>query len=816
MPTGEQSAGPLRGVELYQAVLGAQDRMGQGVVIIDLAERRILYSSEAFCRLSGYSADELTNLSSFFDLSPPDVAEQLEERRGRRLSGEDDPNFWTTLVRRKDGVDVTVEVAAAAVEEKDPSLMVLLVRDVTDRTRAERVLREAEERWRAIAGAVPIVVWTVDRDGILTLAEGKGLSMLGLDREQLVGRSVFESRAPDIVDAHRQALAGKESEYTVEEGGVAFHSHLVPVIGAEGVDGAMGVAVDVTDRRRTEAALAESEERNRSVLAALEESVLVFDPAGKVVAANPAAHRLFPNVQIVGAEIEGSQGRVLNPDGSELDLDETPVAITLRTGQPQSERVMGVYRQDGSLVWISVNTQGLFRNGEERPYAVVTSITDVTERRRFESELRHLADHDALTGLPNRRRFNEELQRHLAYVARYGGHGAALILDLDNFKFLNDTHGHRAGDQYLVGVARILSERLRQTDVVARLGGDEFGILLPAARLEQAELVAVNLLNALREHAPLVVGQPVRLTTSIGIACFGEGPAIHPDELLAAADLAMYEAMEAGRDRISVASAVRVDQQSLRARMHWMERIRAAMQEGSFKLFAQAILDVSTRAISQYELLLRMEGEDGQIIPAAAFLGTAERFDLIQEIDAWVVAQAIDLIAGHRDHGRDVRLEVNISAKSVGNEGLPGLIERELSRTGIEPSQLILEVTETAAIANMEEAVDFATRLSRLGCGFALDDFGRGFGSFYYLKHLPVNYLKIDGDFIQNLPASLIDQQVVKAVVQVAKALGLKTVAEYVGNEATMLALAEFGVDYAQGYHVAQPRALSPPSSGFL
>ena len=685
----------LRGVDVYQAVLDAQNHMGVGVSIVDLATLQILFANEAMSSMMGYTLDELAALDSFFSLVAAEELQGLEQRRRTRLEGGGDQDFWITRVRRKDGSEFQAEIAGSPIGGDGSNLLVILARDISDRVAAE--------------------------------------------------------------------------------------------------------------------------ERYRSVLSALHEGVLLIGSGGEVLATNPAAERLFAQPEpLEGAAVEDGAGSVIRPDGSVLPLTEFPTQVTLRTGEPQKERVVGYRRGDGTVLWLSVNTHGLFEPGERVPYAVVASFTDVTERRRFEAELRHLADHDALTGLPNRRRFHEELHRHLSYVARYGGHGAALLLDLDNFKLLNDTLGHKAGDQYLIGVAHVLQERLRQTDVVARLGGDEFGILLPAARLEQAEAVATSLLDALRAHAPVLEGQPVKLTTSIGIACFGEGPAVEPDDLLAAADLAMYDAKEAGRDRVAVASAGELDEKSLRARMHWVERIRRALSEGTFQLFAQAILDVRTREISQYELLLRMTDDDGKVVPATSFLGTAERFDLIQEIDHWVVMQAIALIAAHREHGRSVRVEVNISAKSVSDPELPRLIERELSAKSVDPSLLILEITETAAIANMDEAVDFATRLSQIGCGFALDDFGRGFGSFYYLKHLPLNYLKIDGDFITNLPTSLIDQQVVKAVVQVSQALGLKTVAEFVGSEATMTALAEYGVDYAQGYYVAQPRALSPPSSGFL
>ncbi len=321
----------------------------------------------------------------------------------------------------------------------------------------------------------------------------------------------------------------------------------------------------------------------------------------------------------------------------------------------------------------------------------------------------------------------------------------------------------------------------------------------------------------MREHAPLVAGQPVKLSTSIGIACFGEAnKGAEPDELLAAADLAMYDAKEGGRDQVGMASAEVVDEHSTTARMDWRERLGRAIKDESFIVYCQPVASIEGGEVSQYELLLRMEDETGTVIPATAFLATAERFDLIQEIDRWMICRAIHLIAEHAQHGNDLRLEVNVSAKSIGGGTIPRMIEAEMKETPIDPSRLILEITETTAIANMDEAVDFATRLSRLGCGFALDDFGRGFGSFYYLKHLPLNYLKIDGDFVRNLAHNLVDQQVVKAVVQVAKALGYKTIAEYVQDEATVLALRHYGVDLMQGNHVGRPRPINPASSGSL
>src|SRR4051812_3794278 len=805
---------------LHEAVLDAQARMGQGILIVDVPSGKIVYANEAVSALSGYSADELLDLPSFMALSPPGYASAMEDSRVRRLAGSDEPNEWDTVIHRKDGTRVDIEVTVSHVDG-EPNLMVALLRDVTRRKGAERALRESENRLRTLVSRSPVLLWTVNRDGVFTALEGRSMSELRITEQELVGRSIDDvyRDMPEVLPHYELALRGEVTDATIEAGGRTLHAYLVPLEAEDGaIDGVVGVATDITDLARAQAQLSESEARHSVVLDALHEGVVMIDRLGRVLAANPAAQRILDpdGDELVGGTIASPDWESTHEDGSPMPIEEFPVSITLATGQACSDRILGLQRPDGTHTWISVSTQGVFQPGEELPRAVVASITDVTERRSFEAELRFLADHDALTGLPNRRRFHDELQRHLAFTERYGGEGAVLLFDLDNFKYLNDTQGHKAGDQYLVSLARVLKDRLRQTDVVARLGGDEFGVLLPAAGPVQARRVAELLADAVRAHAPLVGGQPVKLSTSIGIACFGHGSA-DPDELLAAADLAMYDAKEAGRDRLGMASAETVDERSLKARMHWLERIKRALDEESFIVYCQPIADIQSGDTSQYELLLRMQDDQGHIVPATAFLATAERFDLIQQIDRWMIRQAIHLIAEHAEHGRDLRLEVNISAKSIGSDSdLPGAIEKELRDSGINPSLLILEITETTAIANMDEAVEFATRLSRLGCGFALDDFGRGFGSFYSLKHLPLNYLKIDGDFIRNLAHNLVDQQVVKAVVQVAKALGYKTIAEYVQDEATIMALRHYGVDYMQGYHVGRPRALRPASSGFL
>jgi diguanylate cyclase (GGDEF)-like protein len=435
----------------------------------------------------------------------------------------------------------------------------------------------------------------------------------------------------------------------------------------------------------------------------------------------------------------------------------------------------------------------------------VWSFRDITDRDRFESELLYLADHDVLTGLHNRRRIEQDVARQVAYAARYGTGGAVLLLDLDDFKDVNDTLGHHAGDELIKEVARLLAGRLRSTDSIARLGGDEFAVLLPEADEADARATAQSLLEVIRRHRSRFRDHHLRVTASIGIALVNDAGDGAEDEPLGRADVAMYEAKACGRDRYAV-YASQGHRASVEEKLTVVDRIREALEHDLLQVYCQSILDLSTGRVSQYELLLRMVDEDGQVLPPKAFLGIAERYGLMPDIDRWVVNQAIGLVSQREDRGDPVQLEVNLSAKTLGDPLFPGWVEGRLAASMIDAGALIFEITETAAIANMEEAKSFVNRLTQLGCKFALDDFGAGFGSFHYVKYLPIDYVKIDGDFVRGVVDSPTDQSVVRAIVQLARGLGKRTIAEFVTDEPTVALLREYGVDYAQGYHVGAPR----------
>jgi diguanylate cyclase (GGDEF)-like protein len=476
------------------------------------------------------------------------------------------------------------------------------------------------------------------------------------------------------------------------------------------------------------------------------------------------------------------------------------------------EREKRYVRANGEIVWVALHATVL-RDRTGRPQHYLAQVLDITERRRLETELRHLAEHDPLTGLLNRRGLEAELERHVAHVNRYGSRGALLVVDLDHFKAVNDTLGHEAGDQLIVAVAEMLSKRLRATDIVARLGGDEFAILLPEANEAAAQRVAEAIVADLHESPLPISGQrPLHVSASVGVTVFQRGLSAGEDALVNA-DLAMYDAKEAGRDRVSLHAAGRDDQARIKARLAWIERIRSALENDQLTLYAQPILSLSTNEVRQHELLLRMIDATGDSIPPAAFLYIAERYDLVQEIDRWVVRQAIRLIERQQADGRHDAFEINVSGKSLGDAQLLEMIDSELRRSQIDPGQLIFEVTETAAIANIHLARRFAEHLKELGCRFALDDFGAGFGSFYYLKHIPFDYLKIDGEFVTGCLANRTDQLVIESLVSIARGLSKQTIAEGVEDGLTEQFLRRNGVDFAQGFHIGRPFPILPPAT---
>jgi len=524
----------------------------------------------------------------------------------------------------------------------------------------------------------------------------------------------------------------------------------------------------------------------------------LVDMEGRPLRANGALCRITGYTE---AQIRALPFRHLS-DPHDADTDATEMAELL-DGRTASYQIEKRFRHAwGHVVWVLLNVS-LVRDDEGRPQHLIAQVQDISERKELEGRLEHLVDHDFLTGLFNGRRFEQELVKEIKSAARYGSGGAVLLLDLDHFKTVNDRFGHKVGDDLLKTVAAALRSRARETDVLARLSGDEFGIILPQVDIAQAEVVAESIVKALRRQTAMLAEHQIPITASVGVAMFD---GLTDIELLAAADLAMYEAKEAGRDRFALYRSAPGTPSRPSSRLPEAERIRQGLTSNQLVLFCQPILNLESNAISQYELLVRLRTEDGALLPPSAFLYVAERFGTILSIDSWVVQQAVALIAAEAKAGRALTLNMNMSAKSIGNPALVSVIDRSLEEWRIDPASLVFELAESAAIGNIEHAKAFTSELRNRGCRLALDDFGTGFGSFFYLKHLPFDYFKIDGDFIRGFGANTTDQLVVEAIVGIAKGMGKKTVAEFVSDQEMMDRLRASGVDYAQGFHVGMPQ----------
>ena len=461
--------------------------------------------------------------------------------------------------------------------------------------------------------------------------------------------------------------------------------------------------------------------------------------------------------------------------------------------------------KDGSMVHAVLNARWVHgSNGSDSYHEGI--LTDISHIKRQEEELLHMAHHDPLTGLFNRREFNAIFERHLSRVRRYGNPGALLWMDLDGFKQINDSLGHNAGDELLSSISQRMKATIRDSDVLARLGGDEFAVLYTDVDEAQAKLAGNRLLDAIRNHTTRTEGQSLRSTSSMGMVLFPEH-GNSATELLLKADMAMYRAKEAGRNRIVTYSRDDEKEDSPETRVDWLRSIREALENDHFVLYAQPILDLTTNRVTRYEILLRLRDQKGNIIPPGAFLDVAEQFGLSGDIDRWVLRKVMEVL-GDASLVEDVSFAINLSPRSLTDPELLAMVSGKDALTIIGPVKIVMEITETAAIYNIHVAKDFLRTLRTQGYEFALDDFGKGFSSFYQLKNLDVDYLKIDGSFVRNLSKDPVDRHLVTAMVNLAGSLGKQTIAEFVEDEETLEILRSIGVDCAQGFHIGRPGPL--------
>ena len=528
--------------------------------------------------------------------------------------------------------------------------------------------------------------------------------------------------------------------------------------------------------------------------------VLTQNANGEIITLNAHGETL---IQYTEQELQGKP--FIELLALEGDLQDLPAHLEeVRSEQREQLRhEANILCKDRSVRHILWLHSRLTRHAADDP-AMLSVGLDMTEHKRSEGRLAWLADHDPLTDLFNRRRFQEELEQMLNLAARYNYSGALLFFDLDQFKYINDTSGHQAGDALLKMIARMLLGSIRSVDILGRLGGDEFAVILPQTTAEGAIEVAKNALACLGEGKLTINGRTHKASASIGIALFPEhGNNVH--DLLAAADLAMYQAKEAGRGGWHLFS----DEEKTRERMHtlvyWKEKIEYALLHDQFLFYFQPIMHIQDKTIDHYEVLLRMLDNDGTILAPHLFIPAAEQTGLIHAIDHMVLRKSIALSSKIQHQGHPVRFSINLSAHAFHDPELLPILTDAFARYNADPSNFMFEITETAALEDLPGARKLMEMIKALGCSFTLDDFGVGFSSFYYIRQLPIDVVKIDGSFIRNLANSPDDQILVKALCDVARGFGKKTTAEFVENAATLSVLEKMQVDYAQGFLIGRP-----------
>ena len=426
-------------------------------------------------------------------------------------------------------------------------------------------------------------------------------------------------------------------------------------------------------------------------------------------------------------------------------------------------------------------------------------------RRQSEDQLIYNATHDALTELVNRREFERRALRLLESVKRDKQQHALCFMDLDQFKVVNDSCGHAAGDEMLRQITSALQQVVRKRDTLARMGGDEFSVLMEHCTLEQAQRLADELHRVIQDYVFLWEEQTFRVGVSIGLVAITEAVP-NLAELLKEADAACYMAKDSGRNRIHVYHPEDAEIAQRHGEMQWVSKLNQALEENRFCLYAQTIVPLNGSNDKHYELLIRMIDENQKIVPPGAFLPAAERYNVVSKIDLWVIEQAFSLLGDNPAFVEQVSfISINLSGQSLADQNILNFIKDQLDAAGIDGGKICFEITETSVISNMEMAKNLISELKQKGCRFALDDFGSGLSSFGYLKSLSVDYLKIDGIFVKDIIEDPIDHAMVRSINDIGQIMGMQTIAEFVENDEIKGMLREIGVNYAQGYGVGKP-----------
>ncbi|HEX4805444.1 MAG TPA: EAL domain-containing protein [Conexibacter sp.] len=808
-------------LDLHERALAATNN---GIVIVDHDAETgawpVSYVNEAFELLTGYRAEEVAGHELSL-LHGEETDSELAAEMAAALRAGDE--CWVTLRSyRRDGSPFWNEIFLTPVHDEDgvARRCIGVLHDVTARVTSAVELEEAEARYRTLIETIPAVTYIAEWDelGSFRYVSPQVEQLLGhppehwlgdtgrwedhihpSDRDRVLAETRYAYRQEKAFDCeYRMIAADGRVVWVWERDTVIRDEHGTPHI-------TQGIITDVTATRIAEAALAESEERNRGVVHALEEGLLIYGADGRVLSCNAAATRILglPEEELLYRTVDEWPVRTFHEDGTPLDRAGVPSLRALRDGLPQRDVVLRIVRRDGTEVWTSISSHPLVREGETRPYGAVTAFSDITERRRAQEQIAFLAYHDPLTKLPNRALLDEHLALGLARARRSGHAVALLYVDLDDFKAVNDSLGHAAGDELLRRIAVRLRGVVRSTDLLARQGGDEFLILLSDLESDPrvaAEAVAKQVEQALLEPFSIADAE-FEIGSSIGISLYPHD-ANDADTLLRHADAAMYEVKQAGRGGIASYGG---DSRHTLARLSLTSKLRRALQRDDFVVHYQPLVAPATGELVAFEALVRWQDAERGIVGPNEFIPLAEDAGLIEAIGGWVLNAVCVQLREWRAEGLDPHVHVNVSPRQLRRPDFPTTVRDALAAEDVPPSALTLEITESAAMLDAERANPVVRALHELGVRLAIDDFGSGHSSLARLRDVPVEVLKIDQSFLRGVPDDAQAAAMTRAIVELGAALGMLTVAEGVTSEAQRRFLVEHGCPLAQGFHFARP-----------
>ena len=773
-------------------------------------------------RIFGFAEEELIGKSLAIllpELAHKPVNEQLDQLAARSDDTQTDLAPHETFGARETGTRFSAEMAVSKTDMDRRSLYIVCLRDTTERRTAEEALRDSEARYRRLFNNVVEGLYSSTREGRFLSVNPAFVAMIGcrsahellaLNTTSLYADPAARDLIVAAIDLHGEVLNAEFQLRRIDGSIITVVENTRAVRNTEGaVIGYEGSITDVTERKRAELAVLQEKDKAQVTLKSIGDAVITTDASMRVDYLNPVAEDL------TGWTSSEAANRPLSDIFSTLnevsrDVIEDPVSRCLREGRvvTVTEHIVLVNRR-GQEIAIQDSAAPI----RDRSGAVIGAVMvfhDVSKERRLRRALAYQASHDALTGLINRREFENRLNEALLATRNHGSAHVLLYLDLDQFKLVNDTCGHQAGDRLLKQVTGLLQTRLRSSDTIARLGGDEFGVLLQDCTVERAAQIADTLRQTIRDFRFVWQDGVVNIGVSVGIVEINrDSESI--TSVLSAADVACYSAKDSGRNRIHTYQQGAAPERH--REMQWVSRLMRAVEENRLELYYQPIVPIGNNADQRkhYELLIRMRGEHGEIVLPAEFIPAAERYNLMPTIDRWVVQHALGALAHYRTDGdahSAYTVAINLSGTSLNDDRFLDFLINELQSHDLSPGAVCFEITETAAIANLANVVHFMRELKARGCLFSLDDFGSGLSSFMYLKNLPVDFLKIDGQFIQNMTSDHVDRSMVEAIRQIGHAMGIKTIAERVDSAQVLLCLAAIGVDYAQGNYVAFPESV--------